>query len=69
MPEHAVTESPGLPAAVQHHVLDQLDRLRAYPCIARNEADRRLSLHGWFYQVDTGTVLAHRAHAGEFLPL
>jgi len=69
LPEHTVTESPGLPAAVQHHVLDQLDRLRAYPCIARNEADRRLSLHGWFYQVDTGTVLAHRAHADEFLPL
>jgi carbonic anhydrase len=69
LPEHAVTENPGLPAAVQHHVLDQLDRLRAYPCIARSEADRRLSLHGWFYEVDTGTVLAHRAHAGEFLPL
>jgi hypothetical protein len=25
--------------------------------------------HGWFYEVDTGIVLAHRAHADEFLPL
>ncbi|MFI9489378.1 carbonic anhydrase [Promicromonospora sp. NPDC052451] len=31
--------------------------------------DRRLRLHGWFYEVDTGTVLAHSAHADQFLPL
>lgn len=69
LPEEAATDNPGLAGAVQHHVIDQLERLRAYPSIARQEADRRLSLHGWFYQVDTGTVLAHRAHSDEFLPL
>ncbi|TDO51633.1 carbonic anhydrase [Kribbella sp. VKM Ac-2527] len=55
--------------AVQVHVLDQLERLRAYPGIARRLADGRLGLHGWFYEVHTGSVLAHRPHADEFLPL
>ncbi|MGW1997902.1 carbonic anhydrase [Embleya sp. NPDC001921] len=55
--------------AVQSHVLDQLDRLRAYPCVARRLADGRLRLHGWFYEIHTGSVLAHSAHADAFLAL
>lgn len=69
LPDPAVTDSPDLADAVQDHVRNQLRRLRAYPSIARREADRQLSVHGWFYQVDTGTVLAHDPHADQFLPL
>lgn len=69
LPEHTGADGPDLSSAVQHHVLDQLERLRAYSRIARREEDGQISLHGWFYQVDTGTVLAHRAHADQFLPL
>lgn len=63
------SDGPRLTSAVQAHVMDQLERLLDYPCIAPRVSDGRLNLHGWFYEVDTGTVLAHCAHADEFLPL
>lgn len=69
LPGGIQSEGPDLADAVQAHVLDQIERLRDYPGIARREETGQLNLHGWFYRVDTGTVLAHRAHADEFLPL
>nr|BFE37907.1 carbonic anhydrase [Actinomadura rugatobispora] len=46
--------------AVRHHVLAQLDRLRGYPCVAERLREGRIGLHGWYYEVHTGTVLAHQ---------
>ncbi|MER5972122.1 carbonic anhydrase [Streptomyces sp. NPDC002055] len=62
-------DAPDLADAVQDHVLRQLGRLREYPFVARGLADGKLTLHGWFYEVHTGTVFAHRAHDDSFLPL
>ncbi|MEV6398279.1 carbonic anhydrase [Streptomyces sp. NPDC051907] len=61
--------SPAIAEAVQHHVVRQLERLRNYPCVARRAAEGRLSLHGWFYEIDTGAVLARQPHDDAFLPL
>ncbi|MET9181187.1 carbonic anhydrase [Kitasatospora aureofaciens] len=58
-----------LAAPVQRHVLDQLERLRTHPSVARRAAEGLLGLHGWFYEVHTGAVLTHRPGAGAFLPL
>ncbi|GAA3936990.1 carbonic anhydrase [Actinomadura viridis] len=58
-----------LTAAIHAHVLAQLDRLRHYPCISTRLDQGRIGLHGWFYEVHTGTVLAHRPADGTFLPL
>ncbi|GAA4070682.1 carbonic anhydrase [Actinomadura miaoliensis] len=58
-----------LTAAVQRHVLAQLDRLRGYPAVRARLADGTLALHGWYYQVHTGTVHAHRPSDGTFAPL
>ncbi len=63
------SQTPELSEAVQANVLEQLERLRSYPCIADRLADRRLRLHGWYYEVHTGSVLAHQPHADAFLPL
>ncbi|MEV7176637.1 carbonic anhydrase [Kitasatospora sp. NPDC093679] len=60
---------PTVAGPVQRHVLAQLDRLRAYPGVARRTAARELRLHAWFYEVHTGLVLAHRPDADAFLPL
>ncbi|GHH80882.1 carbonic anhydrase [Kitasatospora indigofera] len=60
---------PTVAGPVQRHVLAQLDQLRGYPGIARRLLDGRVRLHGWFYEVHTGLVLAHRADSGHFLPL
>lgn len=69
LPDGTDSDTPEIAEAVQSHVLDQLDRLRAYPCIAARLADGRLSLHGWFYEVHTGSVLAHQPRPDAFLAL
>ncbi|MEU5547768.1 carbonic anhydrase [Streptomyces sioyaensis] len=56
-------------AAVQRNVREQAERLRGYPCVAERLAAGQLRLHGWFYAVDTGLVLAHQPSVDAFLPL
>ncbi|BFV55326.1 carbonic anhydrase [Kitasatospora sp. CMC57] len=60
---------PTVAGPVQRHVLGQLEQLRGYPGIARRLLDGRVRLHGWFYEVHTGLVLAHGSDSGLFLPL
>ncbi|WP_221360724.1 carbonic anhydrase [Streptomyces beigongshangae] len=59
-------EDPTVTEAVQNHVLTQLLRLRSYPCVERRLTDGRLRLHGWFYEVHTGAVLAHDVRSDSF---
>ncbi|MFI1257336.1 carbonic anhydrase [Streptomyces netropsis] len=67
----AGADGPDVAEPVQRHVLAQLDRLRAYPCVAERLADGELALHAWYYEVHTGAVLAHQTAGdeAEFLPL
>ncbi len=60
-------DGAALTSAVQRHVLVQMDRLRGYPSVARRLAKGRLSIHGWYYTIDTGVVSA--LHEGAFHPL
>jgi carbonic anhydrase len=60
----------GLAHAVRHHALAQLDTLRGYPSVRERIAEGTLSLHAWYYEVDTGAISAHRPDlGGEFKPL
>lgn len=60
---------PDLTEPVQQHVLHQVERLRAHRCVAAAISSDRLRLHAWFYEIHTGSVLAHQPHADAFLPL
>ncbi|RJQ81546.1 carbonic anhydrase [Pseudonocardiaceae bacterium YIM PH 21723] len=40
----------------RQHVVAQLDRLSEYPFIAERVAAGSLTMHGWFYEVDSGAV-------------
>lgn len=62
-------EDPAVGGAVQNHVLTQLLRLRSYPCIERRLEQGALRMHGWYYEVHTGSVLAHDADADLFRAL
>lgn len=64
-PEGAV-EDPTVAEGVQSHVLAQLLRLRSYPFIEQKLTDRQLTLHAWYYEVHTGSVLQHRADTDTF---
>lgn len=54
-----VPASADVAEAVQTHVLAQVEKLRAYPCVRERIADGTLTLHAWYYEVHTGTVTAH----------
>lgn len=58
-----------LEMAIQRHVLSQLERLRGYPFLERRLARGQLRLHGWFYDIRTGTVSVHQPQTGDFVPL
>ncbi|MET7378845.1 carbonic anhydrase [Streptomyces sp. NPDC005526] len=60
---------PAVAEGVQSHVLTQLLRLRAYPCVAGKLDSGRLTLHAWYYEVHTGAVLAHRPQTDTFTAL
>ncbi|MEU9366505.1 carbonic anhydrase [Streptomyces avermitilis] len=62
-------EDPAVAEAVQSHVLTQLLRLRSYPCVSAKLASGQLRLHAWFYEVHTGSVLAHRPQTDTFTAL
>ncbi|ANW22137.1 carbonic anhydrase (plasmid) [Streptomyces clavuligerus] len=60
--DRADADDPAVERAVHHHVLTQVLRLRSYPCVERHE----VRLHGWYYEVHTGTVLAHQGGSDMF---
>lgn len=60
------TDDPTVASAVQNHVLAQLLRLRSYPCVQQRLAKDQLRLHGWYYEVHTGSVREHRATTDAF---
>ncbi|MFJ4832545.1 carbonic anhydrase [Streptomyces sp. NPDC088747] len=65
-PSDAPDNDPAVAEPVRNHVRAQLLRLRAYPCVERALAAGRLRLHGWYYEVHTGAVQAHRTDTGTF---
>lgn len=53
----------------QGNVLLQLEHLRTYPMVAREEAAGRLQLHAFWFDIAQAEVLAHEAASGAFVPL
>ncbi|WP_438489270.1 carbonic anhydrase [Streptomyces sp. S186] len=62
-------DGPAVTAAVQRHVCRQLDRLGGHPCVRERLDAGEVRLHGWFYEVHTGSVSVYRPAADAFLPL
>lgn len=50
-------------------ILHSLDNLMTYPWLKRRVDDGSLMLHGWYFDIDTGALLAYSARKQEFLPL
>ncbi|GAA1282032.1 carbonic anhydrase [Saccharothrix xinjiangensis] len=50
-----------LRAEGQRHVLAQLAALHDYPFVRERVDSGAVRLHGWFYDIESGEVLAHRA--------
>ncbi|MDX3762786.1 carbonic anhydrase [Streptomyces sp. AK02-04a] len=65
-PRPSDADDPSVAEAVQNHVVTQLLRLRSYPRVEQRLTAGRLRLHGWYYEVHTGTVREHRADNNSF---
>ncbi|TPW19215.1 MAG: carbonic anhydrase, partial [Elusimicrobia bacterium] len=53
----------------QANVLAQLDHLTTFPSIKAAVAAGRLSLHGWWFDLDRAEVDAYEPDAGGFVPV
>ncbi|GAA3857707.1 carbonic anhydrase [Saccharothrix violaceirubra] len=58
---------PGMRAEGQHHVTAQLEKLDDYPFVRERVQSGALRVHGWFYDIESGDVLAHSPDG--FVPL
>ncbi len=62
-------------AKARHHALAlenvvvQLANLRTHPSVAAALAKGTLRLHGWFFEIETGALLAYDGAAGRFRPI
>ncbi|MBV9488329.1 MAG: carbonic anhydrase [Verrucomicrobia bacterium] len=56
-------------ALVEQNVRTQMDHLRTHPSVAARMAEGRLGLHGWTYEIGTGTVAIFDPARDRFVPL
>jgi carbonic anhydrase len=66
--QHA-TPADKLDGMVRENVLAQLANLKTHPSVARALEQGRLALHGWVYDIETGTVMALDGKTRRFVPL
>jgi carbonic anhydrase len=65
-PDCSDAADPTVAEGVQNHVLAQVLRLRSYPCIETRLTTDQVRLHGWYYEVHTGSVREHRMESDSF---
>lgn len=69
---HDGAHDGGLPDAdaarrlAMENVVVQLTHLRTHPSVAARIADGTLTLHGWLFEIETGTLLALDGETGTF---
>lgn len=56
-------------AMVRNNVVAQLANIRTHPSVALALAQRKLSLHGWVYDIERGEIDALDGRRGTFVPL
>ena len=56
-------------AAAQENVVIQLAHLRTHPSVAAGIARGEIALHGWFFDIEKGEVLALDGLSGRFTPI
>jgi len=63
------TEQERIDGMVRANVIAQLNNIRTHPSVALGIAQKRLTLHGWVYDIETGSLDALDESTGRFVPL
>ncbi len=53
----------------QSSILNSLNNLMSFPWIKKAVEEKRLTLHGWYFDLEEGELLAYSKRAGTFLPM
>lgn len=53
----------------QSSILNSLNNLMTYPWVRTAIEQGRLTIHGWYFDIDRGELLAYSDRAGAFLPM
>jgi carbonic anhydrase len=61
--------SAELASLIRGNVVAQLANLRAQPSVSRAVEEGRLTVHGWYYDILTGSIEQYDEKTGQFLPL
>jgi carbonic anhydrase len=64
---HDLDEASAVRALALENVVVQINHLRTHPSVASAVARGELSLHGWFFDIETGGILALDGESGRFL--
>lgn len=59
-------EKEKIRAVAMENVVVQLDHLRTHPSVAAKLARNEVTLHGWFFDIETGDVLVYDGAAARF---
>lgn len=62
--EHARVE-----AMVRENVIAQLSNTLTHPCVRLALAEKRVALHGWVYDIESGRIDAYDGASQQFIPL
>lgn len=63
------TENERISGMVRENVIAQLNNIRTHPSVALALAQGRLTLHGWVYDIESGSIDALDAATNSFMPL
>jgi len=63
------TEQARLDGMVRENVIAQMNNIRTHPSVALAIAQKRLNLHGWVYDIETGSMIAFDETTGTFSAL
>jgi carbonic anhydrase len=64
-------ESPAVQTRACEHgaIALSLENLMSFPWIRERVEARALALHGWYFDLDAGELLAYSAETGKFAPM
>ncbi|MBD3585295.1 carbonic anhydrase [Salinimonas sp. HHU 13199] len=64
--KHGELSADQLDELTKENVVQQMQHLRTHPAVAAKLATDQVQLHGWVYNIESGTVLCHDPKTGEF---
>ena len=64
--KHGELTADQLDELTKENVLQQMQHLRTHPAVAAKLATDQVQLHGWVYNIESGTVLCHNPETGVF---